>query len=203
MTEAATEEPAIRGSYISPSKAWIIRTYGAAIFEAGLQALPPEDRGLYAGELVSLAWYPLRSWTALLDEVRRQVQLQRGESEETFDRRHMFESISGTMQKIYRVAFGLFSPTSVISKMVPYFNKVYNYGAYEVLENQEGHCVLRFKDAPVAMLSEIRRSFPLAASWMLDMAGQEVTRMRVQPRVLGSTFHCDLDIEYQSKKGKR
>jgi len=148
---AEAPEPSIRGSYISPSKAWIVRTYGEDLFRRALSNLPPDEQAIFASELVSLSWYPLRQWTKLLDFVRAEVQQKTGENEATFDRRNVFETISGTMQKVYRIAFGLFSPTMIVAKVTPYFKKVYSHGEYEVIENEPGRCILRFASAPVEM----------------------------------------------------
>jgi hypothetical protein len=200
---AEADEPSIRGSYISPSKAWIARTYGPEVFENALRVLAPEQRAIFGAELVGMSWYPLRYWTAILDEVRAQVHKKTGEDGPTFDRRHLFESISGTMRTMYRIAFGFFAPTTIVAKVTPYFKRVYSHGDYEVIRNDLGLCVLRFKDAPVEMLPELERSFPLAASWMLDIANQTVTRRTLVPKVSGEMFSCDLTLEYRTKNQTR
>jgi hypothetical protein len=197
---AEVPEPSIRGAYANPSKTWIIRTYGLDVYERALLALTPDERATYRGEIVSVAWYPLKQWVALLDAVRAEVLAKTGESGETFDRRNLNESISNTMRSVYRIAFGLFSPTTVVSKVTPYFKKVYSHGEYEVVSNLPSRCVLRFSDAPVEMLPELKRSFPIAASWMLDIAGQDVTRTHFVPRVVGPYFSCELTLDYGPRR---
>jgi hypothetical protein len=198
---AEAAEPSIRGSYISPSKAWIIKTYGPEVYEKALLALSAEQQAVFRSEIVGVVWYPLKYWTKMLDVVRAEVARKTGESGAIFDRRHLFESISATMQTMYRIAFGLFAPTTIVAKMTPYFKRVYSHGEYEVVVNEPGRCVLRFKDAPSEMLPELERSFPLAASWMLDIARQKVTRHELVPDVRGKTFSCDLTLEYAAKQG--
>jgi hypothetical protein len=196
---AEAPEPSIRGSYISPSKAWIQRTYGDEVWEEALATLPAEQQAIFRAELVSLAWYPLKHWTALLDAVRANVRRKTGEDSATFDRRNLYESISGTMRTVYRIAFALLSPTTVVAKVTPYFKRVYSHGEYEVLENESGHCRIRFRDAPVEMLPELERSFPLATSWMLDVAGQRVIQHQLSSHTGHQVFSCDLDIKYEPK----
>jgi hypothetical protein len=193
--------PSIRGAYINPSKAWIIRTYGREVFSQALSSLSPEQQAAFGGELVSLSWYPLGDWTRLLDSVRAHVWTTQREDEATFDRRHIYGSISTTMQTVYRIAFGLFSPQTVVAKVTPYFKRVYSHGEYEVIENEASRCLLRFSDAPSEMLPEIKRNFPIAAGWMLYTAKQQVTRQELTPRVYGPTFSCDLELHYQAMKG--
>ena len=130
---------------------------------------------------------------------RANVLVATGEDGPTFDRRNLYESISATMQTVNRIAFGLLSATTVIAKVTPYFKRVYSHGEYEVVQNGEGHCVIRFKEAPVAMLPELERSFPIATSWMLDVAGQKVTRHQLASKFSGDFFSCDLTLEYQPK----
>jgi hypothetical protein len=197
---AEAPEPSIRGSYISPGKAWIQKVYGDELWEAALRAVPTEQQAIFRAELVSLAWYPLKHWTAVLDAVRANVLARTGESGATFDRRNLFESISGTMRTVYRIAFALLSPTTVVAKVTPYFKRVYSHGEYEVLKNEPGHCQIRFRDAPTEMLPELERSFPLATEWMLDVAGQRVTHSALTSHSGPHTFSCDLDIKYEPKK---
>lgn len=78
--------------------------------------------------------------------------------------------------------------------------KVYSHGEYEVIANVPSRCVLRFSDAPVAMLPELERSFPVAATWMLDIAGQQVTKTQFQPKVAREYFSCDPTLEYELRK---
>jgi hypothetical protein len=172
-------------------------------YEAGVSKLAESDRAAFAGELVSVVWYPLEHWTTILVEVRARAWHKKREDEATFDRRHLYESISGTMTKVYRIAFGLFSPQTIIGKVTPYFKRVYSHGEYEVIDNEPRRCVLRFRDAPVQMLPELQRSFPLAASWMLDIAGQQVTRHELTPSVRGTMFSCDLTLDYRPKAEAR
>jgi hypothetical protein len=197
---AEAPEPSIRGSYISPSKAWVRKTYGEDLWEASLATLAPEQQALFRAELVSLAWYPLRHWTAVLDAVRANVRRATGEDGAKFDHRNVNESISGTMRTIYRIAFALLAPTTVVAKVTPYFKRVYSHGEYEVLENETGRCRIRFRDAPLDMLPELERSFPLATEWMLDVAGQRVTERELTSHTGTQTFSCDLVIRYQPKK---
>jgi hypothetical protein len=197
---AEAPEPSIRGSYISPSKSWIQKNYGVDIWEKAVGVLPPEERALYRAELVSLAWYPLRQWTAVLGSVRDSALELKGEDGKTFDRRHIYESVSGTMQTVYRVAFALLSATTVVAKVTPFFKRVYSHGEYQVIENTIGHCLIRFSDAPVEMLPELERSFPLATGWMLDVAGQRVIRHELKSKASGKYFSSDLTLDYQPKR---
>jgi hypothetical protein len=197
---AEAPEPSIRGSYISPSKAWIQRIYGEDVWEKAVAVLPAEEQALYRSELVGVAWYPLRQWTAILGAVRDHALVAKGEDGKTFDRRHLYESISGTMQTVYRIAFALMSATTVVAKVTPLFKRVYSHGEYQVIENTPGQCLIRFSEAPVEMLPEVERSFPLATSWMLDVAGQKVTGVRLASKSTGRYFSSDLRLEYQPKK---
>lgn len=193
--------PSIRGSFITPSKTWIVRTYGQAAYDDAVQALPPRERTAFATELVSTSWYPLSQWVQVLGAVRNHAWKLNREDEATFDRRHLHESIGTTMRTIYRVAFGLFAPETIIAKVMPLFKRVYSHGDFDVVLNQPGHCVLRFRDAPAEMLSEIRRSFPIATSWMLETAGQTVVQHKLTPHLRDDgTFSCDLEIYYRSAK---
>jgi len=200
VIRAEATEPSIRGSYLTPSKAWIRKTYGDGLWSAALKRLPPEQQAAFGGELVSLAWYPLKHWAVLLEAVREGVKAQTGESAATFDHRHVFESVGGAMETVYRIAFSVLSATTVVAKVTPYFKKVYSHGEYQVIENRPGFCIIRFADAPVEMLPELERSFPIATEWMLNAAGQRVTEHNLTSKVTGKLFSCDLQLTYVPKK---
>ena len=200
---AEAAEPSIRGSYITTGKAWIIKIYGAELFEKALLSLPAEHQDMFRMELVGIAWYPIKQWTKVLDAVRALVREKTGEDAAVFDRRLMFESISRTMDGIFRIAFSLLSPITAVAKMTPYFQKVYSHGTYSVVENESGHCKLRISDAVPAMESEVMRAFPIATSWMLDVAGQSVTRLDIFPTSQGSTMSFDVVADYKPKPKKK
>lgn len=199
MSRSEAPEPSIRGSYVNTSKSWIMKTYGEDLFRRVVTGLPKEHQA-YLGVIVSTSWYPLRTWTKVLEGVRAEVRKKSGEDERTFDRRNLNESIGAAMKVIYRLAFSVLDPTTVIAKVTPMFQRVYSHGEYEVVKNEPGMCLLRFRDAPAEMLPELQRSFPIAAGWMLETAGQTVTKEAFTPHVNGPAFSCDLELHYH--KGK-
>ena len=168
---AEAAEPSIRGSFITTGKSWIVKTYGEELWKRAISTVAPEQQALFGFEIVSASWYSIEEWTKVLDAVRAEVLTQTGESGQTFDRRLMSESIGITMDKIFRVAFTLLSPTTVVAKVTPYFQRVYSHGQYSVIENEVGRCRLRLSDTPIKM-ERVRRAFPLTSRWMLDIAGQ-------------------------------
>jgi hypothetical protein len=199
MREEAPE-PSIRGSFITTGKSWIIKVYGRELWDRALASLPAEPQNMFGLEIVALSWYPLEQWQKVLNAVRAEVRAQTGEDAATFDKRLMFESIGSTMDKIFRVAFKLLSPTTCIAKVTPYFQRVYSHGRYSVLENEVGHCRLRLSDTPIKMEEEVRRAFPLAARWMLDIAGQAVVKLEFIPTMGATNISSDVVIDYVPKR---
>ena len=192
-------EPSIRGSFITTGKSWIIKVYGRELWDRALKDLP-DEQNMFGLEIVALSWYPLVHWQKVLTAVRAEVRAQTGEDAATFDKRLLFESIGSTMDKIFRVAFKLMSPTTCIAKVTPYFQRVYSHGQYSVLENELGHCRLRLSDTPVKMADEVQRAFPLAARWMLDIAGQSVIKLEFIPTTRATNMTADVVIDYEPKR---
>jgi hypothetical protein len=197
---AEAPEPSIRGSFITTGKAWIIKVYGQDLWDRAIKAVPAEQQAMFGLEIVASSWYSIEEWSKVLDAVRKEVFAHTGEDAAKFDRRLMFESIGSTMDKIFRVAFKLLSPTTVVAKVTPYFQRVYSHGNYTVVENEVGRCRLRLSDTPVKMNDEVRRAFPLASRWMLDIAGQEITSLEFIPSTRGLTMSSDVVIEYRPKR---
>lgn len=197
---AEATEPSIRGSFITTGKAWIIKTYGEDLWQRAIKTLGPEQQALFGFEIIAGSWYSIEEWTKALDAVRAEVLAETGEDGATFDRRLMSESIGITMDKIFRVAFKLLSPTTVVAKVTPYFQRVYSHGMYTVVENELGRCRLRLSDTPIKMEHEVRRAFPIASRWMLDIAGQEVKKLEFTPTVRGGVMSSDIVMEYVPKR---
>jgi len=181
-------------------KAWIIKTYGKELFERAIGTLPREDQAMFRMELVGTSWYPIRDWTRVLDAVRAEVRAATGEDAKTFDRRLMFESIGTTMNSVFRIAFALLSPMMAVAKVTPYFQKVYSHGLYAVVENEPGRCRVRLSEVPHAMADEVLRAFPLATSWVLDIAGQDVTKMSCTRKTEGLTSTFEVAAIYEPKR---
>lgn len=199
VNEPSLATPHIRGSVIGPAKQWMIRTYGRPLFERALAGLPREEQSVLRGELVSVGWYPLAAWSRFLEAMRREVRAETGEDGATFDRRNVFESGSQTLTKVYRFVFGLFDPTTIVGKMTPVFRRIYSHGRVELLENVPGRCVLAFHSAPMMVLGELERFFPLSVELMLDLAGQRIVEQTPRLESDGETFSLTLEIRYRAE----
>jgi hypothetical protein len=193
--------PNIKGSIIGPTKDWIIKVYGRELWDKSVASLPKDDAQLFKPDILSVSWYSLESWGRLADALRREVRAKTGEDEATFDRRVVFEAGNQTITKIYRVVLGLFDATTIVSRVVPIFRRVYSHGTVDVVENSMGNCVLRFSHIPWgAMLNDVKRNFPLAAELVLDMAGQRIVEKQVSQQAVGKAFAIELRIQYAKKK---
>lgn len=194
------KEPQIKGAVVRPAREWVIKTFGQELYDQALQAIRREHASVFEAEIVSVGWYPLAAWSALMNAIRREVKSQHGIEWADFDRRNVFEAGSQTLTKVYRLVFGLMSPITVIEKLMPVASRVYSHGEATVISHTEGHLVLAFKDAPVSMLEEIKRMFPLSAELMLHLAGQQVTEMRSIVETHEGRFQLKLNITYTKQR---
>ena len=189
----------IKGAVCGPAKDWIIRTYGMEVFNRVVGTLSKEDQAVIRGDLVSVGWYPLGSWSAYLMAMRREVPKITGENDLVFDRRLTFEGGQQTLTKVYRFVLGFFDPTTVINRVTTIFRRIYSHGKIDCIENTRGEFVLRFYEAPVEMFEEVKRMVPLAAELALDLAGQKVTSTKVTHSTTGPVFTMDVKLNYQKR----
>jgi|GEM_PF-3252382 len=195
-TEPEFDRVMIKGATTGPAKEWIIRTYGAEVFNRVISGLNKDDQAVVRGDMVSVGWYPLESWSAFLMATRREVKRLTGEEDTTFDRRLIFEGGRQTLIKVYRFVLGFFDPTTVVNKMTPIFRRIYSHGKVECIGNTKGEYILRFYDAPIEMLEEVRRLVPLGGELALDLAGQQVTSTKVTHSINNGLFSMDVKLTY-------
>src|SRR5688572_33201541 len=100
--EPQFRDPHIKGSVIRAAKEWIIKTYGPDLFDRAVAAIPKDMRDTIKGEILSVGWYPLVTWTTFMDSVRREVKRATGEEPDEFDRRNIFEAGKNTVIKVNR-----------------------------------------------------------------------------------------------------
>jgi hypothetical protein len=190
-------EPHIKGSIIRSARDWIIKTYGQEMFDRSVSRIPAEMRTVVSGEILSVGWYPLVTWTTFMDAARREASRITGEDPEEFDRKNIFEAGKNTLLKVYRFVMGFMDPAGAVEKLLPVMKRVYSHGDIDIVSHERGHLVLRFFDAPLAMQGEIVRQFPISCEFMLHLASQKVTKVTPTLRVDGKAFAYTLDIEYQ------
>jgi hypothetical protein len=200
VNEPEYSTPHIRGSMIGSAKEWMLKTYGRPIFDRALSSLPKDEQQTIRGEIVSVGWYPLSAWASFLEAMRREVRKATGESDETFDRRLIFEPGHAILTKVYRFVFGFFDPTTIVGKMAPIMRRAYSHGRFDLVTNQPQHCVLKFHSAPTSMLDEIRRLLPLVSELMLHLAGQEIVELKERVEPQGDVFSITLDLTYRKAK---
>jgi hypothetical protein len=191
------KEPHIKGSIIRSARDWIIGTYGQEMFDRAVARIPAEMRTVVAGEILSVGWYPLVTWTTFMDSARREASRMTGENPDEFDRKNIFEAGRNTLLKVYRFVMGFMDPTGAVAKLLPVMKRVYSHGDIEIVSHERGRLVLRFFDAPVSMQAEIVRQFPISCEFMLHLASQRVTKITPTLRVDGGTMSYQLEMEYQ------
>jgi hypothetical protein len=166
------------------------------MFDRSVARIPGEMRDVIAGELLSVGWYPLATWTTFMDSARREAGRMTGEGPEEFDRKNMFEASRNALLKVYRFVMGFMDPAGAVEKLLPVMKRVYSHGDIEVVSHERGRLVLRFFDAPLSMQGELVRQFPLSCEFMLHLASQKVTKITPTLRVDGGNVSYQLDIEY-------
>ncbi len=189
----------VKGAVCGPSKDWIIRVYGREVFNRAVDTLHKDDQAILRSDMGSVGWYPLATWSAFLMAMRREVKTITGEEENVFDRRLVFEGGQQTLIKVYRFVLGFFEPTTVVNRVTPIFRRIFSHGRIDCITNTRGEFAMRFYEAPIEMLEEVKRMAPLSAEFALDLAGQQVTNTKVTHSIVNNTFTMEVKLNYQKR----
>jgi hypothetical protein len=171
----------VKGSVIKEARDWSRTAYGNEAYQAALNGLAPDARAWLDGDIYASSWYPLAAWEGFLAGMRQEAFKRAGENAEVFDRRRMSETGSAILRGVYRFVLGLMSPVSVVEKATVVYNRAYNQGRCQIMENVPGRAVIRFVD--VEALPEIRSSlngnFPQGFAFVLGLHGAKDVKSSV------------------------
>ena len=179
MTAAIPKEASIKGSVIRDAREWARTAYGPEAFRAALSRLSPDDRALVEGQILHASWYPVASWDRFLAEMRTEAKARRGHTEQQFDLRNMRESGPAIVRGAYKFLLGLLSSQSVVDKSVLVFNRLYSEGRFEILKNERGEAVVRFRDASPDFRTNVRHHFAAGFIFLLEMSGAKNVEGRI------------------------
>jgi hypothetical protein len=153
---------------VKDARDWARTAYGPEAYRRALWTLSADERALLDGPILAGAWYPLELWDRFLGAMRAEAH-EKGESEAQFDGRIMREAGSVILKSLYKFILGLLSPKSVIDKVTLVWNRAYNEGRCEVVENVPGRGVLRYADASPAFRTSLIHHFGTAIVMVLEM----------------------------------
>lgn len=193
------DTPQIRGSIVGSARTWIAQTYGRDLLERALSSLDPAERARVEGTVLPLEWFPLEIWDRFTLAVAREVLAKTGEDERTFERRIVMESGQTALTRVYRFVFSLLDSTTVLARAIPILRRIYSHGVIELVQNERGHCVLRYSEVPDSMVRVLRRTLPSACEGVLDLAGQKVVSYKVRDERSGSQWTVTYDGQYTAK----
>lgn len=167
----STRSAGLRGSVIKEARTWIQTVYGDELYSRALSRVSADDRAALAGTILAGSWYPVDAWTRVLAEVAVEVQLKTARSQSDFYLQLVRESGGKTVKTVYKFLLELFSPQSVVSRIPMLFNRLYSEGTFEVVENETGRAVVRYRDASPVFRENIRQMLHTSIIALLEMNG--------------------------------
>jgi hypothetical protein len=190
----------IRGAFMKDARNWCRTAYGADAYQTALSKLGDADRTIIDGLILPGSWYPIAVWDRFLDAMRGEAAARRGESEFTFDLRNMREAGGSIVVKtVYKMLLSLVGATTAIDRTVQIFNRAFNEGQAEVVENVRGRAVVRYRDASPAFLDNLSHHLPTALVWVLEMNGARDVSVRITRNdVIDGKLAFDVTATYSS-----
>jgi hypothetical protein len=191
----------IKGAFMKDARNWARIAYGADAYQSALAKLSDADRALVNGLIVPAAWYPLAGWDRFLDAMRAEAAARRGESALVFDMRNMREAGGSIVVKsIYKVLLHLVGPTTAIEKAVQIYNRAYNGGRCEIVENVRGRAVIRYLDGSPALLNNLSHHLPTAIVWVLEQGGaHDAVPTITRSDVVGGKLVFEVSVTYRAR----
>jgi hypothetical protein len=201
MPIPAATVPLIKGAFMKDARNWARTAYGADAYQSALAKLSTEERELVNGLIVPAAWYPIAGWDRFLDAMRAEAAARRGESAFVFDLRNMREA-GGSMvvKSIYKVLLHMVSPTTAVERAVQIYNRAYNGGRCEIVENVRGRAVVRYLDGSPALLNNLSHHLPTALVWVLEQGGaHDVAPQITRNDVVDGKLVFEVSVSYRAR----
>ncbi len=200
MTNESPEHGAmIRGAFMKDARNWTRTAYGSDAYQRALATLSDEDRAIVDGLILPGAWYPIATWDRFLDAMRAEAS-RRGDSETTFDMRNMREAGGSIVVKtVYKVLLSLVGTTTAVDRAMQIFNRAYNQGRVEIVENVRGRAVVRYRDGGEAFRSNLSHHMPTAMLWVLEQNGAREPVARItRSDVVDGKLTFEVTVTYGS-----
>ncbi len=189
--------PRIKGSVIKDPRDWMRTAYGTEAYESALSKLPPAERLLIDGPILAGAWFPLPVWDRFQAAMREEARARRGHSDLQFNARNMREAGSRTIRTIYKFLLGLMSAKSSLEKAMILYNRVYSEGHFEVVENEAGRAVLRYRDASPAFRTNVTHNFPSGLMFLLEQGGAKRVDAHIsRDEIVGGKLLFEVTVTY-------
>jgi hypothetical protein len=162
-------EPKIKGAVIKDPRDWMRTAYGAEAYQAALAKLSEPERALIDGPLLAGSWYPIEVWDRFQAAMRAEALARRGHNELVFSMRNMREAGSAIVRTVYKFLLSLVSPENAVEKFVVVYNRVYSEGHCEIVTNEKGRAVLRYRDASPVFRTNLTHNFLSSAMFILEL----------------------------------
>jgi hypothetical protein len=194
---AEEDDPRIKGGIIKDPRDWMRTAYGPEAYESALSKLPAAEQLLVNGPILAGSWFPLPVWDRFQAAMREEARVRRGHSDMQFNARNMREAGSRTIRTIYKFLLGLMSAKTAIGKAVILYNRVYSEGHFEVVENEVGRAVVRYRDASPAFRTNVTHNFPSGLMFLLEQGGAKRVDARIsRDEIVGGKLLFEVTVTY-------
>ncbi len=167
--------PKVKGVTLRSAMQALERLRGKALCEAAIQLMPLElAEGMRYGTILASRWYPV-SWYR---DLHSAIVSATNEGERII-RMVEREAARSDMTGVYRVAFKLLSPETLINLSSRLFSTYYDTGRAETLDSRKGYVRVRWSGC-TGFNRNIWAGLFASCEMMLELAGAKNVRMYVR-----------------------
>jgi len=190
--------PRIRGAFMKDARNWARTAYGPDAYQRALSKLADDERAVVDGLILPGAWYPLAAWDRFLAAMRAEAAARRGETAFQFDLRNMREAGGSiVVQTVYKMLLRLVGATTAVDRTVTLFNRAFDQGSAEIVQNSRGRAVVRYGGCGPAVRSNLSHHLPTALVWVLEMNGaRDVVAKITRDEVVGGKLCFEVTATY-------
>jgi len=132
----------VKGTAVVASIRYVQETFGSAVVDSIVSALPDEDRKAVGGSVLVSMWYPMGAFLHLMQEAERQLR----ERDPEVVRKLGRASADYSLTTVYKIFFKVGSPEFIISKAARVFGSFYDTGKVVPVESVPGRAVFDLVD---------------------------------------------------------
>jgi len=182
----------VKGSAIIPGYSYIEKHYGKEGLDKIMERMDPKDGEPLKEKLLAGKWYPYTSFVGLL----RATDDLYGKGNNEFIMDLAILSAKEGLSTFYKFFVKVGKPKATIKRTQKIWDSYFNFGKFEIVENEDGHAIFKIHDLP-----DKRKEFCMAMTgWTkgaMELAGGSNVQVRENRCACLGDKYCEYDVIWE------
>jgi hypothetical protein len=187
----------LRGPLMSTTIGWLRKEYGDPLFQRALSRLSPEEAAQLNRPILTLGWFPISLHQKMMDACYDELCTTSPIDRDAFDRRALIGGGGAILQSLYRFVLSLMQPHNTLGRLPGIYQRAYDTGKLEVIENRPGFAILRHS-GPQDLYHHAKRVNQFGLPYLLELAGAKQVSFELRRDECSDTdYTFESVIQYQ------